>query len=426
MPFLLLATFAGCKVPESTDTATADQQQEEGYQEPFALAVQQSPPQNIRSLQLHPRERPGRPPVVTLGTDEQLILSFDDLSPQSRQYRVQVTHRNRNWMQSTIPASAYLEGFSYTHIQQSEQSLTRDPSYRHVEYPFPNDKLKPKVSGNYLLEVYEYQGDRLLFSMPFFVTEDEGYLETRIETLFAQRQDSRPLHQLLSSFRYPGFVEFPQFDLSLSYVQNQFWGRMRAADFLSTAEPGHITGRLDREAAFLADEAFRLLDIRAFDADGRRITEYQPGTRPPTLILRRDVQNLDMDLNPPFSPTQHIGALVDDRSGRYARVRFSLEAGRSVSPSDELHIVGDFNNWMISNANKMRFDASEGLWKAEALIKQGTYAYKYVRVTQNTIDNLSLEQSFRPVRQQYLSFVYFKDPDQQFDRLLNTEQVSYR
>ncbi len=74
----------------------------------------------------------------------------------------------------------------------------------------------------------------------------------------------------------------------------------------------------------------------------------------------------------------------------------------------------------------MSYDNMDQLWKGNALIKQGIYAYKYVIVTDNRIDDLSLDQGFISSRQEYFTFIYFNDPDRHFDRLLKVDQIIKR
>ncbi|MGD8426128.1 MAG: DUF5103 domain-containing protein [Balneolaceae bacterium] len=387
----------------------------------FALSQQQAPPNDIQSIQLYPRGRAGMPPVVKLGTQQMLILSFDYLGTQSRQFRVEISHRAQTWEQSPISPSTYMDGFYQSYIQSSKKSFGQKPSYQHVEYEFPNDQLRPAVSGNYLLEVYSYEDGSLLFSIPFFVSEEKGSLETNVETLFAQRRDGRPLAQLFSTYRYPGFVEYPQFDLSVSFVQNQFWGRMQKSGFTDTITPGELNAHIDRSNAFIANYEFKVLDLRSFEADGKQILEFQPGVTPPKIKLRRDIQYLDV--NPRFYPTSNFGLPLNDRSSDYALVEFSLETDSTIPASSDIYIVGHFNNWMINDLNKMAYHPDERMWKGQALVKQGEYAYKYVIVDNNTIDDLALDQSFLSSQSEYLTFVYFKDPDKKFDRLLKVDRI---
>ena len=58
-----------------------------------------------------------------------------------------------------------------------------------------------------------------------------------------------------------------------------------------------------------------------------------------------------------------------------------------------------------------------------AFIKQGEYAYKYVLVQNGRIDDLAMDQGFLSSQQEYLTFIYFKDPAQNFDRILKIERT---
>lgn len=419
--FLFLG-MSGCVVPKQNGEQQSQHNASRTLDRTLALPQQKAPPNDIQSIQLHPKGQPGRAPIVKINSQQKLVLSFDYLDSGSRQFRVEVSHRNQQWEQSPIGPSTYLDSFFQTYIQDSKSSFSQKPSYQHVEYEFPNNELRPVVSGNYLLEIYSYQDGELLFSMPFFITEDRGNVQSRVERLFAQRDDGRPLDQLFSTYRYPNFVEYPQFDLSMSFVQNQFWGRMREAGFLDTITPGELQGHVERNNAFVGNYEFKHLDLRTFNVDGRDILEYQPGFTPPKIILQRDVQNLDT--NPRFPrPAANLGRPVDKRSSEYAEVEFSLETNAYIPFSANIYIVGHFNNWMINDLNKMKYDAGSQMWKGRALIKQGEYGYKYVSVQNNSIDDLALDQSFLSPQQEYLTFIYFKDPEQNFDRLLKVDRI---
>lgn len=261
--------------------------------------------------------------------------------------------------------------------------------------------------------------------MPFFVTEDNGQVDTKVERLFAQRSDGRPLDQLFSTYSYPDFVEYPQFDLGMSFVQNRFWGRTKQVQLLDTITPGQLRGYIEGDNAFVGNYEFKQLDLRNFEIDEQQILDYQPGVTPPKIILRRDVHSLDTNSNQSLT-TITEGNPADDRNSNYAQVKFRLQTDRNISSSADIYVVGHFNNWMINEINKMNFDTSEQMWTAQALIKQGIYAYKYVIVENNQMDDLSLDQGFLSAQQEYLIFIYFKDPDKNFDRLLKVDRVLQR
>ena len=388
----------------------------------LALPQQKASPSDIQSIQLHPKQQPGQPPIIRLNSRQQLELSFDYLGNRRRRFQVTVVHYDQDWQQSSIGPNTYLDSFSETTITSSQASFDQRPSYHHVQFSFPNKELRPAVSGNYLMEVRSSDDNTLLFSMPFFITENEGAIKTEIEQLFAQRHDGRPLDQLFSTYRYPDFVEYPQFDLGMSFVQNQFWGQTKIVESLDTITPGELHGYIEEDDAFIGNYEFKQLDLQNFTANGRKIIEYQPENTPPKITLRRDIQHLDF--NPNLQTTAINTRLPsDDRDGKYAQVVFRLETDGTVPQSSDIYIVGHFNNWMIKKQNKMTYDNTEQLWKGNAVIKQGSYTYKYVIVDNNRIDDLSLDQGFLSNRQEYFTFIYFNDPNRHFDRLLKVDKV---
>ncbi|MDR8390398.1 DUF5103 domain-containing protein [Aliifodinibius sp. S!AR15-10] len=392
-------------------------------QNSFAIAPQVSPPRHIQSLQLYRKGTPGTPPIIKLDEDQQLILEFDYLDSVAKQFKITVRHYSRDWQESPLGLNFYLDGFYEDYFGTGQKSYTQRPSYQHYEYELPNGQLSMTASGNYLLLVSDPDSGNLLFSLPFFVTEEKGELQTRIETEFARREDLREQDRPFSQYRYPNFVEMPQFDLSFQYVQNQFWGRAKQVEHFDTSTPGQVHFHLAQDEAFLGDYEFNSLDIRSFTADGARILSYQPEFTPPNLVLQRDVQNFSA--TPASIGGSRFGQPIDDRSAEYANVKFQLETAVPSDSLQQIYLVGDFNSWTINELNKMSFNLNSGLWESTAFIKQGEYAYKYVTIEGNRINDLALDRSFTYRSQEYITLIYFRDPTRHYDRLLKVDRTVY-
>lgn len=390
----------------------------------FTIPQQKSPPQQIQSIQFYKQGNTQNAPIIQLNSSDKLILEFDYLGEGSRQFKVMVSHRNRDWTESSLPFDFYLSGFNQTYFSNSLASFSQRPSYRHYTYEFPNSQLSFKVSGNYLLSIYNYETDELLFSLPFFVSEDKGKLETRIEPLFVQREDLRAEDQLFSRYQYPDFVDFPQFDLSFVYAQNQFWGRSKTVENYDTSSPEEVNFHLGRDDAFLSNYEFNTVDLRDLEVDGERILEVQKNTTPPTVFLQRDIQAFD--ISPRVFPDVRFGLPVDDRNASYANIRFRLETAEKVTTQEKIYLVGDFNNWTINELNRMRYDTGTNLWEGTAFIKEGIYTYKYILLENGNINDLALDQGFLFKSQSYTTFIYFKDPSRNFDRLLKVHRLVER
>jgi len=423
---LLIGLLAGCvsNKPENGSGSPSGESGKGQLQNSFVLDQQHAPPDSIHSIRLLRTGSPEDPPVINLESNDKLVLSFDQISASSSQFLIRIRHYSSDWESSPIPPDYYIDGFFETYLSSGTRSFSTRPSYWHYEYEIPNPQLRFKVSGNYLLTVYNADTREELFSLPFFVTENAGNQDTDIKFLFAQRENMRQQDQLFTSFAYPEFVELPRFDLSVVFVQNRFWGRARSARIYEAAGQGFIDFYLPRDRAFLGDYEFNILELLSFNADEPQILEIQPEIIPPNIILRRDIQRLE----PPsrLTPRTRFGSPVDDRGSKYGNVHFRLETPERVLSYQKMYVVGDFNQWTIRERNRMEYDASEQLWKGSAIIKEGTYTYKYVILSGNRIDDLTLDQKFSFANQEYISLVYFRDPARNFDRLLNVNQVEGR
>ncbi|MDX1637175.1 MAG: DUF5103 domain-containing protein [Balneolaceae bacterium] len=416
----MLLIFVGACVPvrqHDTENGDIDRQ----FRNSFSIAPQVPPPQSIQSIQLYRKGDAASPPVIELGSQQGLVLEFDHLDSEATQFNIFVRHYARNWTESSLPLNFYLGGFYEDYFGAGVKSFTQRPTYRHYKYELPNHRISINASGNYLVTVVDSESGQQLFSLPFFVTEDQGKLETRVETEFARRRDLREQDRPFSRYLYPGFVEMPRFDLSFYYVQNQFWGRAREVNTYDTSTPGHVHFHLSQDQAFLGDYEFNTLDVRSFSVDGTRILSYEPETIPPTLVLRRDIQRFAPIT--PFPGGSRLGLPVDSRGAEYANVHFKLETAVPSDSLQQIYLVGDFNEWNINRLNRMKYIAESGLWEGRTFIKQGEYAYKYVTIEGNRINDLSLDRSFTYRSQEYLTFVYYRDPVRHYDRLLKVEKT---
>ena len=430
LPLLLLMSLLAITscipsrtISEEQDRIPADSSS--SLDNPFTLPVQVHPPPAIQNLRLHPAGSPEAAPVVRMDENVPLRLSFDYLNGGSRQFRAVISHRDRSWEESPLPPGFYLDGFHETYFSGGKSSLASRPSYTRYSFEFPGQEwdIRFKASGNYLLSVYSYRSGELLFTLPFFVSENEGSLKTRLETLFARQNTLEPGIQPFGNYRYPPFVEFPGLDLAVYFAPDQFWGRSREADRVSRASPGTVDFHLGRELAFDSEYSFLLLELPEISADGNRIIEVRRDTVPPLAILRRD----QLDFDAPSSFTLAFAGprttTMENREAEYARVRFRLDAAGEIQSPAELYVTGNFNRWNIDERYRLRYNEESKLWTGTALVSEGTYRYSYVQVSNGKIRDLRAGRSFSFGQPDIYTFVYYRDPSRNFDRLLKVDRT---
>lgn len=382
-------------------------------------------PQTIKSIQLYRKGSITNPPIIELESPEKLILAFDELSDLTGQFRVTFTHHDQEWNESNIPQDWYLEGRNELILGSGNKNELSQPDYIHYNLEFPSGQLQFKTSGNFMLHVSDLSSGIRLFSLPFFVTENAGTMVSEVETNYNAGQRFNAVDRPFSLYKYPDFVEFPQFDLSFYFVQNRFWGDTRRSENYDFSEEGKAQYHLSSENAFAANYDFIRLDLTNFSIYGRDIIDWFPGKNPPEIILKEDVLNFSSD--PLEIRGTTFGNPKTSEQARYASVRFRFQDGGQYTEDPGVYLVGDFNQWILSDQNKLNYNEESGYWETTSLIKQGTYTYKYaVKDSTAGIDDLILSDTITRQDQEYISFVYFDDPDYSYQRLLYVQVFNSR
>ena len=192
-----LIGLGGCASSNQTEEEGADGEPRQS--EVQSLGPDLAPPvRSIRTIQLYPGDDERRLPITSLREGPPLTLEFDLMEAQGRPLTVRFQHANRQWEEDLAPSRA-LESYTDDALVEYQSSRGTQVEYTHYTYRFPNDDIRFRTSGNYVLQVTERgRRDSVLFEQAFFVTEGEGTLEARLETFpipGQQLPSVRPLAQ---------------------------------------------------------------------------------------------------------------------------------------------------------------------------------------------------------------------------------------
>ena len=179
---------------------------------------------SIKTIQLHKEEWELSYPIIELKSSEKLILSFDDLSDNVGDYYYSFIHCDASWNSSALIETDYLDGFSENQISSYEFSFNTTIKYIHYNLTFPNDDVKFKISGNYILIVYKnYDKSDLLFTRRFMVTENlvnvQASMRRPANTQF--RDDGQEIQISVKHSRYAIFDPYGEVRVAVS--QNGRW-----------------------------------------------------------------------------------------------------------------------------------------------------------------------------------------------------------
>jgi len=127
---------------------------------------------NIRTVQFFREGWEFSLPVLELGTDQRLILKFDELSEGVTSFYYTITHCDAEWYQSRIVSSEYMEGFAENPLNDYASSANTTVRFTNYQLRLPNEQVRLLVSGNYLLSVFDTENRNTpVLTRRFYVLE---------------------------------------------------------------------------------------------------------------------------------------------------------------------------------------------------------------------------------------------------------------
>ena len=111
---------------------------------------------NMHTVLLHLEGDPLSYPIIKLNSMDKLQLSFDDFNDEFQEYYYSIYHCNSDWTLSELMQSEYIDGFFENKISDYEYSFNTLIRYTNYKLIFPEEILKPKLSGNYIISVFYF------------------------------------------------------------------------------------------------------------------------------------------------------------------------------------------------------------------------------------------------------------------------------
>ncbi|GAB2693271.1 hypothetical protein GCM10027037_15890 [Mucilaginibacter koreensis] len=382
-------------------------------------------------MQCYNSSKEGSFPLIALNSGEQITLSFDDLTNNSRQYYYTIQHCEADWSLSNIQPVEYLQGFTEDRILNYAYASGTLQKYIHYEVKVPNQNIAPKFSGNYLLKVYEdgNPSQPVLTRRMYVVNPRVNILAQMVPSNEVQL---RPSHQKINFQVDYGslYVQNPTTDLKPMVMQN---ARPETAVF--TPQPFQIRGNqllysdLNTND-FPGGNEFRLIDLRTLKLNSQQVAKIYRDTANTIMLLNDYPRNQPAYI---FQYDDNGNFFIRNQDGRdpnvdadYAHVYFTLAANKTNQQGDA-YIIGKFNNYQLTPTGKMDFDQVRNRFYTDTFLKQGIYDYQYVWVDKatNKPDYTLLEGSHFETENDYQLLVYYHPAGARWDelvgyRLLNT------
>ncbi|SEO05430.1 protein of unknown function [Mucilaginibacter gossypiicola] len=382
----------------------------------------------IKSVEFYNTAKQGSFPVINLGTDEKVLLTFDDLRGGSRNYYYTIEHCDANWNSSNLSSAEYLQSFTDDRLYNYSYSTGTMQKYTHYEISLPNNNIAPKISGNYVLKVYE-DGDqnKMVLTRRLYVLGKR--VSIAADLVASANNATRQTNQKINfTVDYSGLVvQNPAYALRTFIMQNA-----RTETAVLNGQPTYIRGsQLIYNDVSINDfpgrNEFRLFDTRTLKLNSQRVAKiYKDSTNVVVLLGDpvRDQPNyiFQYDNDGKFYILNNDGT-TPATDADYAHVYFTLSTNKN--PNDGApYVVGQFNNYRLDDSNKLH-PLDNGRYTVNMLLKQGVYDYEYVWVDAKTgqADDIPFEGSHFETENEYQMLTYYRPPAARWDELVGFREL---
>ncbi len=369
-------------------------------------------------------------PVLELGTTQHLICKFDHLSREAKNYQYTLIHCDADWNPSRITPTEYLDGFAENPVNDYAFSSNTIVPYVNYKLILPNDQVKIRLSGNYLLTVWEDGNkEHPVLVRPFYVSEKLVSISGEIQNATYEGY-SGASQQVAFSVNYSRLIiTDPVNEIKTVVMQNS-----RRDNELSKLKPTFIRQNQlvyeDKTNLFKGGNEFRNFDAKNLQNYGMGVHSIE--FRDPMFYLtlehdksrRNDIYRSGSDLNGNYL-VKNDRASDSDLESDYMEVYFSLIPPDLVT-DDPVYLFGALTNWQCLPENRMVYHPETKLYELKILLKQGFYDYQYVvrDKTNQSLDAALMEGSHVETENNYHFFVYFRGFASRYDRLIGYRMIN--
>ena len=386
------------------------------------------------------------------GSDPQnsLLVSFDEMSHEIRQYTYTVYHLNYDFRRSDLLSADYLQGFTTQDITDYETSMNTQRDYTHYSFTFPNADMAITHSGNYVIHIYE-DGDveKTVADVCFSVVQPKAGITAKIKANTQEEYNGRyqqldiDIDTRLINLQNPD-------DIRLVVTQNN-----RQDNCVSGIRPTYIEqDRLryenNRRLIFEGGNEYRRFDTYSVYYAGYNVNRIVYNNNDYHALLEAD-DNRGVTFSTDKTGTPYI--YDKDANGQFVvnseRTDYSDTEAEYMwvhwfFPMPEpffdglLYVGGDmfYNDFTL--ANRMTYDNDRKGYYLNALVKQGGYEYQYMflskeRGRHNSRGDmpsyikgatlLRTEGSHWQTNNSYTIYVYYRPFGSRADELIGLERV---
>lgn len=382
--------------------------------------------QHLRTMKVMKEGNFMSPPVIRLGSDERISINFDEWNEDYSDLQYRLIHCGPDWKPSRLLESEYLDSFNIGDIEDWAFSSNTFVHYVNYQLFIPNEEINPKVSGNYIVEIFRRgDPDEVLGEARFAITEQvariEGAMTTRTDRGTNTEWQQLELEVIPTDVK----IDDPFTEVTLIAIQNSDPSTERQIN-----NPSRVDGKLlfynhIPQLIFKAGNEFRRFESIRTNYTDMHVDSVRYLGKNYHVWLTPDYDRADSEYY--YDQTQQGRFLVreynssDSNLGAdYITVHFKLDT--PDIPGADVYVSGEFTGYRYDESCRMHYDYIDGAYHLEMPLKQGSYNYRYVVIPHNGTsapDSSLIEGDKYETRNEYRIQVWYNPRGSRYSRLIS-------
>lgn len=363
-------------------------------------------------------------PIIDLNDDSFAQINFDILGDKSPTLAYTIIHCNADWTKSSLNEIEYLDGFNNVIIDDYAESFSTNVNYTNYNIQIPNQKQTLKVSGNYVVIVYDNADkSKILLKACFSVVDPKMVLSGTVSS--NTDIDTNKSHQQVSfSLDHPGVDIRDVFtDLKIYVRQNYRTDNQVLVDKPTFIQNNRLVYEHNRKLIFEASNQYRRFETVSYKYNPLNIEKIE--YKPPYYNATIKLDKIRSDKRYIYDKGQygrfyiHNAETNGDASTEsdYILTSFTLSApDKFLEP---IYLNGEFTNNTFDDTYLMKYDNEKKEYYFSLMLKQGAYNYQYLAKEVRGYTPSLIEGNYYETRNQYSILVYYRPVGSQADLLVS-------
>ena len=371
-------------------------------------------------------------PVIELNGQDILQVSFDEMSHGAHAYSYKVIHCNADWTVSDFSTNQYLTGYSTVNITEVTKSLNTTFLYTHYAFQLPNSDMSFKLSGNYVVLVYEDTNiENPIAQACFSIVESHVAISGNVRGNTDTELNGR-FQQLDFEVGLNGYtVRDANQEIKVVVRQNN-----RTDNQVTDLQPTYLAGSKlsyinNKALIFDGGYEYHRFDISSVYAAGEGVAgikftkPYYDAFLYDNKIQTSHIYSSEMDVNGKFIVNLQNATIDDNIGADYMWVHFNLPTKQPFFDG-QLFLGGEFNYNLLNNAVRMKYDGKTESYVQTVLLKQGGYNYQYwfLPKGEHKASAERVDGSFWQTGNEYTVYVYHRPWGERYDKLVGVKIIN--